>query len=58
MVMLATQFLVTFEITSRYGSMIIVVIQGIKLALGSIKNRLAARPIGIYGILRINVAGK
>ena len=56
--MLATQFLVTFEITSRYGSMIMVVIQGIRLALGSIKNKLAARPIGIYGILLINVAGK
>ena len=35
---------------------IIVVIHGIKLALGSIKNRLAASPIGMYGILLIRVA--
>ena len=37
-VQFATQFLVTLEITSRYGSIISVTIQGIRPALGSIRN--------------------
>jgi hypothetical protein len=54
----ATQFLVTLDITSRYGSIIRVIIQGIIPAVGLIKNNEAAKPIGIYGILRFKVAGK
>ena len=38
--------------------MIRVVTQGISPAVGVMMNKLAAKPIGMYGILRINVAGK
>ncbi len=46
-VIFATQFLVTLEITSRYGSIIRVVTQGINPALGVIMNKLAAKPMGM-----------
>ena len=57
-VIFATQFLVTLDITSKYGSIIRVTIQGINPELGVMMNNDAANPIGMYGILRFNVAGK
>ena len=43
----ATQFLVTLEIVNRYGNITRVITHGINPALGVIKNRDAAKPIGM-----------
>ena len=54
----ATHLLVIFEIITRYGSIIIAIIQGMILDSGVNKNSEPARPIGMYGMRRLRVAGK